>query len=184
LVEAPDEGADEEGPSARPSFVPTRSKIAGAPLAQLRVDDVLGGAHELWITRDHGTLLERPVEPRTAAEVMPGDAVLLPAMIRVQEGTARPALLLWPGVVDELREIPPLEWLTWGDRPRGWMPLRTPEIREQGWSRRGVFPLQVALASPPPALPGRRASIPARWSDKDGFAAMVRECKKLLKVLW
>jgi hypothetical protein len=184
LAEAPADAGNDEAPSQRPSFVPTRSKIAGAPLAQVRVDDVLGGAHDLWITRDHGTLLERATEPRAAAEVMPGDAVLLPAMIRLQEGTARPALLLWPGVVDELREIPPLEWITWGDRPRGWMPLRTPEIREQGWSRRGVFPLQVALASPPPPLPGRRATIPARWSDRDGFAAMVRECKKLLKVLW
>jgi hypothetical protein len=184
LVEAPPETPEGEAPSQRPSFVPTRSKIAGPPLAQLRVDDVLGGAHASWITRDHGTLLERPVEPRAPAEVMPGDAVLLPAMIRLQEGTARPALLLWPAVVDELREIPPIEWITWGDRPRGWMPLRTPEIRAQGWSRRGVFPLQVALASPPPALPGRRAAIPPRWSDPDGFAAMVRECKKLLKVLW
>ncbi len=183
LVEPEPEPADSGGPKV-PNFVPTRSKLAGAPLAQLRVDDVIGGAHPFWVTRATGTLAERPVEPRRADEVLAADALLLPAMVRLHEGTARPALLLWPGVADDLREIPPIEWLTWGDRPREWIALRTPEIRAQGWSRRGVFPLQVALAGPPPQVAGRRASVPTRWTDAELFAALVKECKHLLKVLW
>ncbi|HWB82200.1 MAG TPA: hypothetical protein VG755_44860, partial [Nannocystaceae bacterium] len=183
LVEPEPAPNEPEGPKT-PSFVPTRSKLAGAPLAQLRVDDVIGGAHPFWVTRASGTLAERPVEPRRADEVLAADALLLPAMVRVHEGTARPALLLWPGVADDLHEIPPIEWLTWGDRPREWIALRTPEIRAQGWSRRGVFPLQVALAGPPPQVAGRRVTVPARWADAELFAALVKECKHLLKVLW
>lgn len=30
------------------------------------------------------------------------------------------------------------QWLVWGDNPRGWMPLETPQIRDQGWSRAEV----------------------------------------------
>lgn len=192
LVEAPAAEASSEGvgggevsPANKvPNFVPTRSKLAGAPLSALRVDDVIGGAHPFWITRAVGSLGERPVEPRAAAEVMAADAALLPAMIRLRDGTARPALLLWPGVADELREPAPFEWITWGDRPREWIPLRTLEIRAQGWTRREVFPLQVALPAPPPQIAGRRVPIPPRWVDPESFAALVKECKHLLKVLW
>lgn len=167
-----------------PSFVATRSKVSGEPVTTIKVDDVLAGKPGLWITRPSGTLLERPVQRAAEGDVMPGDAVLLPAMVRLHEGTARPALLLWPGVADEGREVSPPQWLTWGDDPRGWMPLRTPEIRAQGWSRRDVFPLQIALPRPPPALPGHRAPLPDRWVDAELFAALGKECKKLLKVLW
>ena len=178
-------GVGEVSPANKvPNFVPTRSKLAGAPLSALRVDDVIGGAHPFWITRAVGSLGERPVEPRAAAEVMAADAALLPAMIRLRDGTARPALLLWPGVADELREPAPFEWITWGDRPREWIPLRTLEIRAQGWTRREVFPLQVALPAPPPQIAGRRVPIPPRWVDPESFAALVKECKHLLKVLW
>jgi len=170
--------------NARPTFIATRSKLSGPPLAQLKVDDVISGAHPFWVTRASGTLAERPVDERKPEDVLAADALLLPAMIRFHEGTARPALLLWPGVADELREIPALEWLTWGDRPRGWIPLRTPEIRGQGWSRREVFPLQTALAVAPPIVAGRRAPVPPRWVDAELFAALVKECKRLLKVLW
>jgi len=167
-----------------PSFVATRSKVSGEPITSIKVDDVLAGTPASWLTRPSGTLLERPVQRATAAEVLPGDAVLLPAMIRLHEGTARPALLLWPGVADDEREVAGPQWLTWGDRPRGWMPLRTPEIRAQGWSRRDVFPLQIALPRPLPELPGHRAPLPERWVDAELFAALGKECKKLLKVLW
>lgn len=167
-----------------PSFVATRSKVSGAPLAAIKVDDVLAGTPGLWLVKASGTLLERPAVPANAAELLPGDAVLLPAMVRMNEGTARPALLLWPGVADDDREIVSPQWLMWGDRPRGWMSLRTPEIREQGWSRRDVFPLQIALPRPPPELPGHRAPLPPRWVDAELFTALGRECKKLLKVLW
>lgn len=183
LVEPAPVPEEPAGPRV-PSFERTRSKLGGAPLEQLRVDDVVGPAHPFWVTRTTGTLLERPVDLRAADEVLPNDALLLPAMIRVQEGTARPALLLWPGTASELGEPEPVEWITWGDRPRGWMPLATPEIRAQGWSRRGVFPLQVALAGPPPQVAGRRPNVPGRWADAELFAAMVKECKHLLKVLW
>ena len=105
-------------------------------------------------------------------------------MIRLHEGTARPALLLWPGVADDEREPQSPQWLTWGDEPRGWMPLRTPDIRAQGWSRRDVFPMQIALPRAVPELAGHRAPLPDRWVDAELFAALGRECKKLLKVLW
>ncbi len=186
LVEpaAPEPTAEGATPNARPNFVATRSKLSGPPLAQLKVDDVISGAHPFWVTRASGTLAERPVEERKPEDVLAADALLLPAMIRFHGGVARPALLLWAGVADELREIPPLEWLAWGDRPRGWISLRTPEIRAQGWSRREVFPLQTALAMPPPNVAGRRAPVPARWADAELFAALVKECKRLLEVLW
>jgi hypothetical protein len=184
LVE-PEPPAEGEGEAkVVPSFVATRSKPSGEPITAIKVDDVLAGTPTLWITKPSGTLLERPAQRASEADVMPGDAVILPAMVRFNEGPARPALLLWPGVADDEREIVSPQWLTWGDRPRGWMPLRTPEIRAQGWSRRDVFPLQIALPRPPPALPGHRAPLPARWVDAELFGALGRECKKLLKVLW
>jgi len=180
------EPAAPEGEAAKvvPSFVATRSKPSGEPITAIKVDDVLAGAPGLWVTKPSGTLLERPAQPMAEADVMPGDAVILPAMVRMHEGTARPALLLWPGVADDDREPMDPQWLVWGDRPRGWMPLRTPEIRAQGWSRRDVFPLQLALPREPPALPGHRVSLPSRWVDAELFVALGRECKKLLKVLW
>jgi len=109
---------------------------------------------------------------------------VLPAMIRMHEGTARPALLVWPGVADEDRPRPPLQWLTWGDDPRAWVPLETPALRQQAWSRRGVFPLQIALPHAAPEVAGHRTALPSRWVDPELFAALGRECKKLLKVLW
>ena len=172
-----------ESASRMPSFNPTRTKVQGPALAQLKVDDVLTG-ETLWVTRSQGTLLDRAFAPIAAAAVKQADALLLPAMIRFSEGTARPALLLWPGVASDDADAPEWEWLTWGDQPQAWMPLRTPEIRAQGWTRRQVFPLQVALATAPPAVPGNRRPIPKRWADPELFAAMGRECKKLLKVLW
>jgi hypothetical protein len=183
LVEPAPAPAEPDAPKA-PSFIPIRSKLAGAPLSQLRVDDVIGGAHPFWVTRATGTLAERPAMLKPADEVLAADALLLPAMVRLHKGTARPALLLWPGVADDLREVPPIEWLTWGDRPREWIALRTPEIRAQGWSRREVFPLQVALAAAPPQVAGRRIVVPNRWIDAESFAALVQECKHRLEVLW
>lgn len=174
-----------EPASKAPSFVATRSKITGSPISEIKVDDVLGGEPAFWVTRAQGGALpERPVDVRPEAEVLPADAIVLPAMIRVHEGTARPALLVWPGVADDDRPRPALHWLAWGDDPRGWIPLDTPSLRHQGWSRRGVFPLQIALPRPPPQVAGHRAPIPARWVDPELFGALGRECKKLLKVLW
>jgi hypothetical protein len=183
LVE-PEPPAPEGEAKVVPSFVPTRNKPSGEPITAIKVDDVLAGVPALWVTKPSGTLLERPVKPVAEADVLPADAVILPAMVRMHEGTARPALLLWPGVADDDREPMSPQWLVWGDRPRGWMPLRTPEIRAQGWSRRDVFPLQIALPREPPALPGHRAPLPSRWVDAELFTALGRECKKLLKVLW
>ncbi|MCH9688486.1 MAG: hypothetical protein K0V04_44055 [Deltaproteobacteria bacterium] len=182
LVEAEPDKPD--AASKVPSFIATRNKVSGDPMSSIKVDDILAGSPPLWITRAQGTVIERPVQRLAPADLMPGDAVLMPAMVRLQEGTARPALLLWPGVADDEREVQPPQWLVWGDQPRGWMPLRTPEIRAQGWSRRDVFPLQIALPRPPPQAPGRRAKLSDRWVDAELFAALGRECKKLLKVLW
>lgn len=172
-----------DGPS-RPSFVATKSRLEGDKLASLAVDRVLGAAGGFFITTGQGPLLERPVARTPADEVLPADAVLLPAMVRFSEGTARPALLLWPGTASAEREPPPLQWVVWGDEPRGWTPLQTLSIREQGWGRRDVFPLQVALPTVPEDLAGHRTEIPARWREPELFDALARECKKLLKVLW
>jgi hypothetical protein len=170
--------------SKRPDFTPTRSKLSGPPLAALKVDAVLSAdPAQVFVTHGHGALLERPVVRRPPGDVLPGDALLLPAMVRFREGTARPALVLWPGTPDATREPPALRWLAWADNPRGWISLETPEIRKQGWSRADVFPLQVALAAAP-AVAGNREPIPDKWVDPELFSALARECKKLLKVLW
>lgn len=180
LVEPkPTEAADR-----RPDFTLTRSKLTGPPLAELKVDAVLGSdTQAVFVTHGHGSLLERPVLRRAAAEVLPADALLLPAMLRPREGTARPGLLLWPGTHDPHREPPEPQWLVWGDNPRGWMPLETPQIRAQGWSRTDLFPMQIALMSAP-TVAGNRAALPEKWVDPELFQALARECKKLLKVLW
>ena len=173
-----------------PDFTPMRSKVKGHAIAELKVDDVLAGKPAFWVTRSHGTLVERPVAIMAPQDVLPADTLLLPAMLRFHEGTARPGLLLWPGVADGPKRTSgprpqlAMQWLTWGDDPRAWVPLDTPSIRKQAWSRRGVFPLQTALPSPPPDVPGRRPRIPDAWVDPELFAALVRECKKLLKIVW
>jgi len=177
---------DEAAPSKRevPDFTPTRTKIEGAPpLAQLKVDTILAQPSTVLITTAQGSLLERPFTAVDPAKVMPADTVILPAMIRPRQGVARPALLLWPGVRDPTREPKPPQWLVWGDSPRGWMELETPQIREQGWSRPDLFPMQVALARVP-QVEGLRAKLNKRWPDPEHFAALARECKRLLKVLW
>jgi len=182
LVDEPPESAEAEPPK-KPDFTPIRSKLRAAPISDLKVDDVLSGTPPFWVTRDHGTILERRTDILEPADVLPGDAILLPAMFRLQGGVARPGLVVWPGAPDD-RELPPIEWLTWGDKPRGWLPLQTPALREQGWPRREVFPLQLALAHPPPTVAGQRPKIPRKWDDRELFDALARECKKLLKVLW
>ena len=186
LVEAPpqDEGEAEAAPH-KPSFVATKHKLSGTKIAELSVDTIVGAKVEFWLTHGAGTLLERPTEQRPVADVLPGDALLLPAMVRFAEGTARPALVLWPGVVEDHPGPPPSpRILVWGDDPRGWMALETPEIRKQKWSRTDVYPLQVAIASVPEGLPGKRARLDERWIDREHFEALAKECKKMLKVLW
>lgn len=173
-----------EGVDNRPNFTPTRSKLSGPPLADLKVDAVLAAdTQAVFTTHGHGALLERPVVRRPAAELLPADALLLPAMLRPREGTARPALLLWPGTPDPHREPPEPQWLVWGDNPRGWMPLETPQIRAQGWSRADLFPMQIAVLGAP-VVSGNRQPIPEKWVEPELFHALARECKKLLKVLW
>jgi hypothetical protein len=180
----PDPNA-EPPPPQKPSFIATKNKLSGIKLREVPVDDIVGGKVEYWLTAGTGSLLDRPVQPLPRADILAGDALLLPAMVRFAEGTARPALLVWPGVVEDHVGPPPeLQWLVWGDEPRGWMALETPEIREQKWSRTDVFPLRVALASVPEGLPGKRSRIDPKWIDREHFEALAKECKKLLKVLW
>ncbi len=171
-------------PGTSRSFVAMRSKIQGAPLSDAKVDDIIGGSFGFLVVHGHGNILEHAAAARTTEEVLPGDTLILPAMVRFHTGTARPALLVWPGAPDDTRGTPDISWLTWGDRPRGWIPLSTPAIRQQGWSRRDVFPLQVATPTPPPLVAGVRAAIPERWTDPELFAALAQECKHLLKVIW
>ncbi len=173
-----------EAADRRPDFTPTRSKLTGPPLAELKVDAMLAAdPAAVFVTHGHGALLERPVVRRPPAELLPADAVLLPAMLRPREGTARPGLVLWPGTPDPHREPPEPQWLVWGDNPRGWMPLETPQIRDQGWSRADLFPMQIALLAAP-TVAGNRAALPEKWVDPELFQALARECKKLLKVIW
>ena len=180
----PDPDAEPPAPQ-RPSFIATKNKLAGIKLKEVGVDDIVGAKVDHWLTTSTGSLLDRPVQQLAREEVLPGDAILLPAMVRFAEGTARPALLVWPGVVeDHAGPAPELQWLVWGDEPRGWMPLETPEIRKQKWSRTDVFPLRVALAGAPEGLPGKRLGLDPKWIDREHFEALARECKKLLKVLW
>lgn len=186
LVEPPPAPEPSEPlPPQRPSFIATKNKLAGTKLGELSVDDVVGEKVGFWLTHGHGSLLERPTEQRPIAEVLPGDAIVLPAMVRFAEGTARPAMLVWPGVVEDHEGEPPKPlWLIWGDEPRGWMPLDTPAIRKQRWSRTDVFPLQLALAGVPKGLPGKRAKLDDKTIDHAHFEVLAKECKRLLKVLW
>ena len=169
-----------------PNFEKIRNKLPedAKSLAQVDVDEVVGGLRGYWVVQSSGTLLERPVAPMPLDELLPGDALLLPAMLRPKQGTARPGLLLWPGLPNDRDGDPPAAlWLCWGDDPRGWMPMLTPEIRAQRWKRSDLFPMQVAIRKLPDA-PGRRERLPKNWVDPELFEALAKECKKLLKVLW
>ena len=181
LVEQPEAEGD-EGPK-KPDFTQVRSKLSGPAISTLSVDAVISATPAFWVTRDTGTILERPTSMLAADEVLPADALLLPAMFRLREGTARPGLVFWPGA-PKGRRRGDTQLLTWGDEPRQWLSLDTPSIRKQGWSRRDVFPLQVALRNPLPEVAGQRPRIPGRWIDAELFDALVKECKHLLKVLW
>ena len=191
LPPPPDPNA-EPPPPQRPSFIATKHKLSGPKISTLAVDDIVGkargGGVAYWLTHGSGTVLDRPTEradQRSVADTLPGDAILLPAMVRFNEGTARPALLIWPGVVEDHEGPPPEpQLLVWGDDPRAWMALDTPQLRDQKWSRTDVFPIQVALAAVPEGLPGKRQALDPKWIDQPHFEAMAKECKKLLKVLW
>ncbi|MGH1347229.1 MAG: hypothetical protein ACRBN8_37050 [Nannocystales bacterium] len=180
LTEAPQ---GEEGGRKKPDFTQVRSKLAGPAISTVSVDAVISAAPAFWVTRDTSAILERPTTTMEAADVLPADALLLPAMFRLREGTARPGLVLWPGA-PKGRRRKDTQLLAWGDEPRQWLCLDTPSIRTQGWSRRDVFPLQVALRHPLPEVAGQRPRIPGRWVDAELFDALAAECKKLLKVLW
>ncbi len=173
----------EDGGPKKPDFTQVRTKLKGDAISQVSVDAVIGATPEFWVTRDTGAILERPSATMDAADVLPADALLLPAMFRLREGTARPGLVFWPGA-PKGRRRKETQLLTWGDEPRQWLSLDTPSIRTQGWSRRDVFPLQVALRHPLPEVAGQRPRIPGRWIDAELFDALAAECKKQLKVLW
>ncbi|PRQ04504.1 hypothetical protein ENSA5_07350 [Enhygromyxa salina] len=184
----PDPDAEPPAPQ-RPSFIATKNKLAGPKISEICVDDIVGSARargvDYWLTHGSGSLLDRPTERRSKQDTLPGDAVLLPAMVRFCEGTARPALIVWPGVVEDHEgPAPAPRVLVWGDAPRAWMALETPQIRAQKWSRTDVFPIQVAVAAVPEGLPGKRQALDPKWVDQAHFEALAKECKKMLKVLW
>jgi hypothetical protein len=167
-----------------PDFTQVRSKIEGPKLAELRVDDVVSGEVAFFVTHGHGSLLERPTTRRPMSDVLPGDALVVPAMLRMGDGTARPALYVWPASPRPLDELPEPTWIVWGDHPRGWMILDTPSIRAQNWSRTQIFPMQIALASGCAGAPGHRIPLSERWQDRELFLTLARECKKALVVVW
>jgi hypothetical protein len=167
-----------------PDFTPTRTKITGPALRSLAVDDVIA-ARGPWMTTSSGALLERPIAQwRRDEPILAGDVVLLPAMVRAHAGTCRPALAVWAARQRAERDTPEIGWVVWGDRPRGWIALETPQIREQRWTRSEVFPLTVALGASAPDAAGERPAVPAKWRDAELFDAMVRECRAKLEVLW
>ncbi|MGB1700713.1 MAG: hypothetical protein ACPHRO_12205, partial [Nannocystaceae bacterium] len=168
-----------------PSFLPTRTKVEGPTLSTLRVDDVLNPAADALLTTSRGGLRDRAYSPLGAQAPMSADVLVLPAMFRLKEGTARPGLVVWPGTARRELPAPRLQFLTWGKDPSvGWVELSTPEIRAQQWSRTDIFPLQVAIRRVPKEVPGQRAKIPRQWEDEALFEALARECRKAMKVLW
>lgn len=181
LVETP----PAERPAA-PSFVATRNKVEGPTIGSITVDQLLGRSLTAALTTGRGALKERPYTPLTEShELLPADTLLLPAMFRFREGTARPGMVVWSGTTQETDPVPPLRFLTWGADPSvGWVELSTPDIRAQRWTRTDVFPLQVALSASVGPVPGRRARLPRGWDDTELFAALARECQKAMKVVW
>lgn len=173
--------------SKTPNFQATRHRFSGAAIqASLGVDEILGEGSGLWVTGSATqSVLERSVKALALDDVMPQDSLLLAAMLRFSSGIARPGWVYWSPNGDESS----LRYFVWGDTPRGWTELATPSLREQKWSRSEVFPLQVALRTPEletlaQAQDPRYARLSPRWSDAELFAAMAKECRQRLLVLW
>lgn len=175
-------------PEARsPNFVATRHRFDAPKLSdRLTVDDILTGQSELWITGNQvSRVTERSIKALGADEVMPLDSLILPAMLRLANSDARPGWVYW----EPHHDTASLRYFVWGDNPRAWIELSTPDIRAQKWSRTDVFPLQVALRSDsigslPQCSDSRYAALPGAWMDPELFAAMAKECRQRLKVLW
>lgn len=170
-----------------PSFVSTRHRFDGEDISKvLTVDEVLTGACSLWVTGTPSSrVVDRSLKPLSVSEVMPLDALVLPAMLRFANSDARPGWIYWSPSGDAAS----LRYFVWGDSPRAWVELCTPELRVQKWSRSEVFPLQVALRSQgledlPQASDPRYEALPPAWKDPELFAAMAKECRQRLKVLW
>lgn len=170
-----------------PSFVPTRHRFEGEKLATgLSVDDILTGSPQQWVTGSQSNrIVDRSFKAIEVPELMSLDSLVLPAMLRLANSDARPGWIYW----SPSGETPSLRYFVWGDNPRAWIELSTPELREQKWSRTEVFPLQVALRSTglhelPQSADDRYERIPAAWKDAELFAAMAKECRQRLKVLW
>jgi hypothetical protein len=176
---------DASSESRAPSFVATKTKVDGPPLSSLGVDDVLRESAAAMISTARGAPRDRPYVALGDKTPLGADTLVMPAMFRLKEGTARPGLVVWSGTSRPDLPAPKLQFLTWGKDPSvGWIELSTPEIRAQQWSRGDVFPLQVAIRRVPKNVPGQRATIPRTWEDAALFDALARECRKAMKVLW
>lgn len=168
-----------------PSFVPTRTKVDGPPLSSLRVDDVLRPSTGILLAATRGNLRDRSCVPLGDQVPLGADTIVIPAMFRLKEGTARPGLVVWAGTTRPEFPAPTLQFLTWGKDPSvGWIELSTPEIRAQRWSRTDIFPLQVAVRHLPTDTPGQRTKLPRNWHDEALFEALAKECRKTMTVLW
>ncbi|RMG98393.1 MAG: hypothetical protein D6705_05960, partial [Deltaproteobacteria bacterium] len=157
-------------------------RIDGPPLAELNPDAVLKGPVRIWRTTPRTGPVEKwPHAPVDVSDVDAPGPWLVAAMVRPAQGPVRPALCLVPGPEDP--EARP-SWIVWGDAPRGWVELSTPEIRRQGWTRRSVYPLAPALAVSREALGPRAARIPDGWTDPATFAELAATCRRELSVVW
>ncbi len=169
------------------SFAPLRAhepppppRVEGPGLGELSPDTVLKGPARAWRTTPRG---DAPATWPHAPADDPNDPApwLVAAMVRPPSGPARPALVLAPRE-HETADVPRI--LVWGDAPREWIELSTPAIRAQGWRRREIFPLEVALAVPPEHLDARDAALDRRWANPERFEALAAACRRELAVVW
>jgi hypothetical protein len=180
------EVAPPPAPPAAPSFVVLRNKPKGPALKTLAVDDVLAADGPTWICAHQGPLLERATQVLAAdIEILPGDTLVMAAMLKPANGLIRPALALWPAHPEDASQAEEPTLLVWGDAPRGWFALNTLTLREQRWPRAEFFPCAVMLREVVRDPPGKRRPLPAHWQvNGEAFSNAAQECKRLLKVLW
>lgn len=170
-----------------PNFVATRHRFEGPRIQDfLEVDTLLNDAQGIWVSGSgSNSVLDRSIRSIAPCELMPQDSLVLAAMFRFAQGTARPGWVYWSAKGEQ----PSIRYFVWGDEPRQWIELITPELRRQKWERRSVFPMQVALSATgleelSQQKDSRYDKLPSRWQDRELFAALAKECRKLLRVLW
>ena len=112
-----------------PSFVATRTRSKAPPLAKLKVDDVIGGEIPFWLIRDHANIADQPIMQAAADSILPADALLLPAMLRLASGTTRPGLVVLSATTTVSGDVPKPRCLTWATNLVDGSPRLAPAAR-------------------------------------------------------